>query len=101
MRVAITRAVSPTINDCQLSFHERQYIDPEKAADQHRDYQNCLSQLGVRIHALPAEPDCPDAVFVEDTAVVVDEIAVIARMGAPSRRPETTSVAEALSGFRK
>ena len=97
---AITREVSSTINNCELSFHSREPIDVARAIAQHRAYQDCLAQLGVRIVSLPAEPNLPDAVFVEDPAVVVDEVAVISVMGAPSRRPEARSLADALSRYR-
>jgi dimethylargininase len=97
---AIVREVSSSINDCELSFHARQSIDVAKAITQHRAYQNCLAELGVRIVSLPAEPQLPDAVFVEDPAVVVDEVAIISNMRAPSRRPEATSLANALSRYR-
>ena len=96
----ITREVSSSINNCELSFHARQPIDVAKAVAQHKAYQDCLAELGVRIVSLPAEPELPDAVFVEDPAVVVDEVAVISNMGAPSRRPEARSLAEALSRYR-
>jgi dimethylargininase len=59
-----------------------------------------LAELGARIVSLPAEPGLPDGVFVEDPAVVVDEVAVISNMGAPSRRPETRSLSEALARYR-
>jgi dimethylargininase len=49
---------------------------------------------------LPALPDLPDAVFVEDPAVVVDEVAVVTRMGAGSRRAESQSIADALANYR-
>src|SRR5437773_2998863 len=97
---AITREVSASINRCQLSFHARQPIDIGKAIAQHKVYRDCLSELGVRIVSLPAEPELPDAVFVEDAAVVVDEIAIIPIMGAPSRRSEARSLADALSRYR-
>ena len=97
---AITRQVSPSINNCELSFHARQPIDVAKASAQHKAYQDCLSKLGVRIVSLPAEPELPDAVFVEDAAVVVDEVAVITNMGAPSRRAEARSLVDALSRYR-
>ena len=97
---AITREVSSSINDCELSFHARQPIDVAKAIAQHKAYQDCLAGLGVRIVSLPAEPDLPDAVFVEDPAVVVDEIAVVSIMGAPSRQPEADTLAKALSRYR-
>ena len=97
---AITRAVSPTINRCELSFRERQVIDVRKAEEQHRCYEACLQELGLSLISLPAEPDLPDAVFVEDPAVVVEEVAVIARLGAESRRPEAESLARVLQQFR-
>jgi dimethylargininase len=97
---AIVREVSSSINDCELSFHARQQIDVPKAIVQHRAYQDCLAELGLRIVSLPAEPGLPDAVFVEDPAVVVDEVAIISNMGASSRRPEISSLANALSRYR-
>jgi dimethylargininase len=97
---AIVREVSPSINDCELSFHARQPIDIAKATVQHQAYQECLAELGVRIVSLPAEPELPDAVFVEDPAVVVDEVAILSNMGAPSRRPEAISLGNALSRYR-
>src|SRR5438874_8296259 len=98
--IAITREVSTSINNCQLSFHAREPIDVAKAIAQHKAYRNCLAGLGVRVVSLPAEPELPDAVFVEDPAVVVDEVAVISIMGVPSRRPEARSLADALSRYR-
>jgi len=98
--IAITREVSTSINNCQLSFHARERIDVAKAIAQHRAYQDCLAELGARVVSLPAEPELSDAVFVEDPAVVVDEVAVISIMGAPSRRPEARSLADALCRYR-
>src|SRR6266481_3160593 len=100
MLTAITREVSPTINQCELSFNRRHPIDVVKAIAQHNAYQRFLADLGVRIVSLPAELELPDAVFVEDTAIVVDEVAIISRMGAASRRPETNSLIETLSRYR-
>jgi dimethylargininase len=100
MLTAITREISSSINDCELSFHQRQTIDVAKAIAQHKAYQGCLAELGVRVISLPEEPDLPDAVFVEDPALVFDEVAIISVMGAPSRRPEAKSLASALSRYR-
>jgi dimethylargininase len=100
MLTAITRQVSASINDCELSFHERRPIDVAKAIAQHEAYEECLRQLDARVVSLAAEPDLPDAVFVEDAAIVVDEVAVIPVMGAAGRRPETESLARALSVYR-
>lgn len=100
MVTAITREVSASINDCELSFHARKPIDVVKAIAQHKAYQDFLAELGVRVVSLPGEPELPDAVFVEDPAVVVDEVAVISIMGRTSRRPEARSIADALSRYR-
>jgi len=101
MLTGITRQISQSINECELSFHERQPIDVAKAGAQHRAYRDCLAELGIQVVSLPAEPDLPDCVFVEDPALVVDEIAVISVMGAVSRRPEAQSLAAALTRYRK
>jgi dimethylargininase len=100
MLTAITRAVSPAINQCEVGFIERQEIDLAKANDQHRQYDALLAELGAQVVTLPAEPDYPDSVFVEDPAVVVDEVAVMTRMGAASRRGESESLARAVSAYR-
>ena len=100
MLIAITRAVSPALNRCELEFLARRPIDLELAAAQHRRYEERLRALGAAVVSLPAEPDLPDSVFVEDPALVLDEIAVITRMGAESRRPEAESLAVALARYR-
>lgn len=100
MLTAITRAVSPAINRCELGYLPRQEIDLSKAAEQHRRYEECLGELGMAVVSLPAEPELPDSMFVEDPAVVVDEVAVMTRMGAQSRRGESKSLAEALARYR-
>jgi dimethylargininase len=98
---AITRAVSPAIVNCQISFIERKPIDLAKAQEQHRAYERLLKQLGARVISLPAEPALPDSLFVEDPAIVLDELAVIFPLGTESRRPEGASLGKALSAFRK
>ena len=97
---AITRAVSPAMNRCELSYIDRVEIDIEKAQAQHAAYEECLRAMGMEVIALPAEPDLPDSVFVEDPAIVLDEIAVITRPGAESRRAEGETLAAALAQFR-
>lgn len=100
MRLALTRPVSPSIVRCELTHLKREPIDLSVATRQHDAYEAALETLGCKVQRLPAEPDLPDAVFVEDTAVAVDEAAVLARPGAASRRPETATVAEALRPYR-
>jgi dimethylargininase len=97
---AITRKVSPTFASCQLEYLQREPIDVARAEAQHRNYEAALERLGARVISLPAEPELPDCVFVEDPALVLDEVAIITRMGAQSRRGESESLAAALAGFR-
>jgi dimethylargininase len=100
MLQALTRQVSPNFAECELTFLDRQPIDLAKAIAQHRAYERCLSSLGVNVISLAADPQFPDAVFVEDPALVLDEVAIITRPGAESRRGETVRIGEALSQFR-
>src|SRR5713226_1009407 len=97
MLTALTRQVSTSIVDCALSFHQRQPIEVALARRQHEQYQDVLQRLGAQILSAREEPELPDAVFVEDAAVVVDEVAVITAPLLPARRQETTTVAEALT----
>src|SRR5437016_3920358 len=101
MLTAITRAVSPAIVNCELSFVDRKPIDLAIAQEQHRAYEKLLGKLGVRVISLPAEPDLPDSMFVEDPAIVLDELAVILPLGTETRRREAPSLAQALAAFRK
>jgi dimethylargininase len=98
--IALTREVSPAIGRCELTHLERTAIDPELAAAQHEAYEACLTAAGCTVQRLDASSHMPDSVFIEDTAVVFDEIAVIARPGASSRRAETIAVEEALVRYR-
>jgi dimethylargininase len=100
MLIAITRQISPRFNQCELTHLDRQPIDLDLARTQHHQYEAALRELGCEVISLPPEPDLPDSVFVEDVALVFDEAAVITRPGADSRKPETASVARALSPYR-
>jgi dimethylargininase len=98
--IALTRAVPPTIIHCELTHLAREPINFQRASAQHADYEATLEHLGCTIVRVEAAPQMPDSVFIEDTAVVVDELAVITRPGAESRRGETATVASALKAFR-
>jgi dimethylargininase len=100
MLIAYTREVSPSLADCELTHLEREPLDVAGAQAEHAAYEAALAQLGAAVRRLPSTPQLPDSVFVEDTAVVLDEVAVITRPGAASRRPETSSVAAALAVHR-
>jgi dimethylargininase len=98
--IAITREVSPAIGECELTHLDRVPIDVDAARAEHAAYERALADLGCDVRRLPSGADQPDAVFIEDTAVVLDELAVITRPGAASRRGETAAVADALGAYR-
>lgn len=98
---AITRDVSPAIGSCELTFLQRSGIDAHCAAQQHRQYQAVLSSLGCDVVVVPAAPDLADSVFIEDTALVLDELAVMCLPGAASRRPELDGVRDVLGRYRE
>jgi dimethylargininase len=99
--VALAREVSPRLGACELTHLQRQPIDPERARLQHVAYLDLLASLGCAVRMLPPAPELPDSVFVEDTAVVLDELAIVTRPGAPSRRPETTALEPVLGEYRE
>ena len=88
------------MESCELTHFKRQPIDIALARHQHAAYRDCLRDLSLRVIELPGEDAFPDAVFVEDPAIVLDEVAVIARSGAESRRGEAESIARELAKYR-
>lgn len=100
MNHAIVREISASIGNCEISFVSRDPIDIDLARQQHAAYQRLLAELGCQLTVLPAEDAMPDAVFVEDVALVLDEVAVMTRPGAASRRSEGAAVAAALREYR-
>ena len=103
MPIAITRQISPRFNECEITHIERSPIDLELARAQHDEYVRALKSpgCGCEVIELPAEPDLPDSVFVEDAAFILPEVAVITRPGADSRKPETESIARILSPLKQ
>lgn len=100
MIVALTRPVSDSIAECELTHQERLPIDPARARRQHAAYEEALRGLGVEVVRVAGASALPDAVFIEDTAIVLDEAAIVTRPGAASRRAETDAVGEALAIYR-
>lgn len=98
--LAITRDVSPNMHSCELTHLARTPIDVTMAAVEERDYRRTLASLGLEVVTLPGDPAYPDCVFIEDTAIVLPELAVITRPGAPSRRGATRVVADELQKHR-
>lgn len=101
MLTAITRKVSSSLANCELSYIERKPIDLEKARAQHHAYEALVEKLGAKVISLPEERDLPDSMFVEDPAIVLEKIAIICPLGTETRRKEAPSLAAALEPFRK
>ena len=101
MLTAITRGVSPAMVNCELTFVDRAPIDLAKALEQHRAYEQVLEKFGAKVISLPAEAALADSMFVEDPAMVLDELALIFPLGTESRRPEAASLAKVLAKFRE
>jgi dimethylargininase len=99
--LAITRAVSVGLESCELTYQERVPIDVEVARRQHHAYEQALCAAGYRIEHLESDASMPDSVFVEDMAVVFDEIAILTNPGAESRRGEMPAIAAALRPYRR
>jgi dimethylargininase len=100
MLIAITRAVSPTLAECELTHLPREPIDVAKAVADHAVYEETLRSLGATIVHAPPEPTLPDAVFVEDAALVFEETAVMTRPGSATRRREVESMATVLGQYK-
>ncbi len=99
--IAITRAVSRALNRCELSHRQRSPIDVGLARAQHATYERLLRDAGCEVRQLAEQAELPDSVFVEDTVIALDEVAVVTRPGAVSRRGELESVAAELAKHRK
>src|SRR3712207_5159218 len=92
---AIVRAVPETI-DAGITSANLGKPDYERACEQHARYVGALRRCGLEVTVLGADERYPDSVFIEDTAVVTDRCAIIARPGVPARRGEVREVEEAL-----
>ena len=100
MIVAITREPARAMDACELTYREREPIDAGRAALQHRVYCEALRACGARVVTLPRVDELPDSVFVEDTAIVLDEVAVLTRPGVESRRGEVGLIEQEVARLR-
>lgn len=98
--IALVRIPGPSLAECELTYIDREPIDVALAMRQHAGYIAALQALGATIVPLDALPRHPDAVFVDDIAIVLDQAALIAQSGLASRRQEATSVEAALQCLR-
>src|SRR5262249_11847261 len=99
--LALTHVPSPQINDCQLTYAERVPIDYARAVRQHQDYCQALQECGAQVRKLDVNRDHPDCCFIEDTAIVLDEVAILTSMGTPTRRPEPEGIEPELRRHRE
>ncbi len=99
--LALTHVPSPSLEQCQRTYVAPAPIDYALAVRQHRAYCDMLRRAGADVRTLDVNSALPDCVFIEDTAVVVDEIAVMAPMGAASRRAEPAGVEPELRKYRE
>lgn len=100
MTTALVHAPSPRMNEAVRTHVGHEDIDVARASEQHAAYCRMLEGCGVTVHVLDVNRDHPDAVFVEDTAIVLDELAIVGSMGAPSRAAEPEGVEVELRRFR-
>ena len=102
-RHALVRRPSSRLADGLVTHIERSDdVDTDLAERQWAGYVDALHSAGWTTHEVPAADECPDSVFVEDTMVVYDDLAVISRPGADERRPETDAAEAAVraQGYR-
>jgi dimethylargininase len=99
--IAITHVPSPNLAQCELTFATRRPIDYELAVRQHAAYCEMLRECGAEVRTLTVNREWPDCVFVEDTAIVLDEVAVLASMGTESRRGEPAGIELELRKYRE
>ena len=99
--VALTHPPSPALEAGERTHVGREPIDLAEAGRQHDAYRGVLAECGDDVHVLDVNRDLPDSTFIEDTALVLDEIAVLASMGAESRRPEPAGIEPELRKFRE
>ncbi len=95
---ALLRRPAPTVAD-GLTTADEGRPDPARTREQFEAYAAALRDAGVDATVLDPLPDHPDAHFVEDVAVVMPEVIVRTRPGAPERRGEIDAVGEALQRF--
>lgn len=98
---ALVHVPSPRMDEAVRTHVPHETIDVARVAEQHDGYRRMLEGCGVEVRVLDANREHPDCVFVEDTAIVLDELAIVASMGAPSRAREPSGIEPALRLYRE
>src|SRR5690349_14113746 len=99
--IALTHVPSPNLDAGLRTYVGREPIDFGLALRQHEGYCRALRDGGASVRTLDVNRGLPDSVFIEDTAVVLDEVAVLAAMGDPARRAEPAGVEPVLREYRE
>jgi dimethylargininase len=89
------------MSDCQLTYIPRSAIDYPRALAEHGAYRQVLAECGAQVQTLDASLELADCAFVEDTAVVLDEVAITCRLGTESRRSETAAIETVVRQYRE
>ncbi|MCP3915200.1 MAG: dimethylargininase [bacterium] len=97
---ALLRAPGPELAACELTHVAREPIDVERALEQHAALARTLESLGLDVEVLPPFAGFADAAFVEDTAVVLDDVCVLGRPGTTSRLGEVAAIEPVLATRR-
>ena len=98
--IALTHQPSPNMQACERTFVPHLPIDFSLAVRQHAAYCQALADCGAQVRTLDVNSALPDCTFIEDTAVVLDEVAILCSMGTPSRQPETLGIEPVLREYR-
>lgn len=100
MKIAFVNKPTQAIGNCELTFIDRDPVHLQKALEQHSNYANALTQAGLKVVSIDINTESPDAAFIEDVAIILDEVAIVTSMGTPSRRPEVESISEMIAPYR-
>src|SRR5438105_1738865 len=99
--LALTHVPSPNLSQGERTHVERLAIDYDRAVEQHGEYCRMLHDSGAHVRTLEVNRHLPDSTFIEDTAIVLDEVAVLASMGTETRRAELTGIEAELRKYRE
>ncbi len=98
--IAITHLPSPNMQHGERTYADDDVVDNAVALRQHKAYRDALRSCGANVVVLDVYRSMPDCVFVEDTSLILDEVAVMMSPGAESRRGEPIGIEPALREYR-
>lgn len=99
--ITLTHIPSPQMQSCVRTFVSEAAIDHELATKQHANYCQALRECRMQVVTLDVNANRPDCAFIEDTAIVLDEVAVLCSLAPPSRREEPAAIEPVLRQYRE